>query len=54
VKYICPKRSSALFVIKGLSYFMSYFSSYHSVIRYGITLGVILLIILEFLNYRKK
>jgi hypothetical protein len=43
VEYILPKRSSAIFVIRSLSYFMSsetlrmvYFSYLHSIIKYGI------------------
>jgi hypothetical protein len=41
--YIVPKFSSAIFVIRSLSYFMSlktwwmvYFSYFHSIIKYGI------------------
>jgi hypothetical protein len=61
VEYILPKLSSAIFVIRILSYFMNtktlqivYFSYFHSILKYGIIWGVILLIILEFLNYKKK
>lgn len=43
VEYILPKLSSAIFVIRSLSYFMSletlrmvYFSYFHSIIKYGI------------------
>jgi hypothetical protein len=43
VEYILPKLSSAIFVIRNLSYFMSsetlwmvYFSYFHSIIKYGI------------------
>jgi hypothetical protein len=62
VKYILPKLSSAaIVVIRSLSYFMNiktlqmvYFPYFHSFLKYGIISGVILLIILEFLNYKKK
>ena len=46
VEYILPKLSSAIFVIRSLSYFMSkkilrmvYFSYFHSIIKYGIIFG---------------
>jgi hypothetical protein len=43
MEYILPKLSSAIFVIRSLSYFMStetlrmvYFSYFHSILKYGI------------------